>query len=264
MAIKAQEENRLPDRHRVRWAIWAPLAVVLCAAVGVGVYFLVAGGDEPQTPAVAAGRSPSASASPSPVASPTANTLRSVVVVTPANGKKLPVGEQVRITVRVIPAASAAEVRVTVNGRAIESPLMHRPYAVDWTPPTEANYSIAAEAFSATGETVRSTAVEVTAVRPEEPAPQPVQPADGTMRGWGAFFFASEVYDLAAAEAASVESLGFPVAVLNTIDYANLGKPGQEIWVVCAGPYDTRWEAEVAAEDLRAAGMAGAYAKEIY
>lgn len=77
-------------------------------------------------------------------------------------------------------------------------------------------------------------------------------------------FYAAEDYAVARADAERVRAMDFPTAVLNTIDYANLGKPGQEVWVVCAGLYATRAVAEGAAERLAASGVSDACAKEIY
>jgi hypothetical protein len=255
-----------PGAGRRLWPVWAGLALVLCAALGAGLYFLLRNGDTSPGGAAQGSVSVSPVASPMPAASPSPVVPQSVVVVTPADGTSVAVGEVVHITVRVVPAASAGEVRVAVNGHSVGTPLIDRPYAVDWVPGAEANYSIVAEALAEDAQAVRSDPVVITARRQSEPDPPsaPEEPDDGTLRGWGAFFYASESYDVAEARAAEVRGLGFPAAVLNTIDYVNLGKPGQEVWVVCAGPYASHAEAAAAADGLAAAGVPGAYAKEIY
>jgi len=105
--------------------------------------------------------------------------------------------------------------------------------------------------------------VEVSAPQEPEPVPQPA-PATGSMPSppfWGAFCYANE--DRAAAEsmARQAEAAGFPMLVLDTAEYSTIGKPGQSIWVVCAGPYDTEAEAAQASGRLGGAGFSGAYAK---
>jgi len=83
-------------------------------------------------------------------------------------------------------------------------------------------------------------------------------------RWWGAFYVASQSLEVAAEQAVRGSEAGYQVYVLNTLDYASLGKAGEEWWAVCAGMYATKVEAETAAALLAADGFSGAYAKEVY
>lgn len=80
---------------------------------------------------------------------------------------------------------------------------------------------------------------------------------------WGAFVAADADPAVAASMASKVEAAGYDALVLDTADYDSIGKPGQSIWVVCAGPYFSESEAQSAADGLKVSGYPTAYAKVV-
>jgi ABC-type lipoprotein export system ATPase subunit len=252
------------DRRGRRLALWVAVACAICIAGVLGAVWLWPGGEAKQGTSTA---HTMVSGSPSPSSTKAPLDVESVGVVTPVQGKKLAVGETVRISVKVLPAASARSVQILVNGNVTGPRLMHPPFQVLWKPTAEANYSIVALAVSRSGSSTKSDPVAIIATAPTPSpvtAPPTGAPTTSSATEWGAFLYASENWGPAQAKADRVRAMGFPAAVLNTIDYDNLGKPGQAVWVVCAGPYSTQQEAQAATVSLAQHGITGAYAKEIF
>ena len=67
---------------------------------------------------------------------------------------------------------------------------------------------------------------------------------------WGAFYCANHDRDKADQVAAVGETEGWNTLVLDTLDYDSLGEPGESMWVICAGPFDTEAEAEAVVQQM--------------
>jgi len=80
---------------------------------------------------------------------------------------------------------------------------------------------------------------------------------------WGVFIYANADRMDAESEAQRLQDFGYPALVLDTAMYGTIGKPGQSIWVVCAGPYATKVEADGVADELKSLSWPSAYAKQV-
>ncbi len=107
---------------------------------------------------------------------------------------------------------------------------------------------------------------ELVQVPPEEPSPVETKAdePDLTTPFWGAFCGGvSSTKSVSEKHANKVEADGYPALVLNLADYDSIGAPGDDRWVVCAGPYDTKSEAEAVSGELTDLGYGTAYAKKV-
>ena len=69
---------------------------------------------------------------------------------------------------------------------------------------------------------------------------------------WGAFYCAGSNKQKAIEAAQVGQDAGFNTLVLWTGDYGGIGRSGDEMWVICAGPFSTRAEAQGAVDRMRA------------
>ena len=69
---------------------------------------------------------------------------------------------------------------------------------------------------------------------------------------WGAFYCAGSNKQKAIEAAHVGQDAGFSTLVLWTGDYDGIGRSGDEMWVICAGPFRSRAEAQGAADRMRA------------
>lgn len=128
-----------------------------------------------------------------------------------------------------------------------------------------------------TAETILSAPTETATPQPPPPSsqtqtdtaasPPPPPPRRGKLitwsagrTGWTIFLHSVVSTDAARAQARRAVRSGLRAGVLNSSDYASL-RPGY--YVVFAGVYDGREEAEAALEDTREQGYPGAYVRQI-
>jgi hypothetical protein len=112
-----------------------------------------------------------------------------------------------------------------------------------------------------------------------EPSPEPSSepPSSPETPFWGAFYCASHNHDKAEQTAEVGRQAGFSTLVLWTDDYSSIGRPDDPVWVICAGPFASKSEAEEAVRRMRAEAtelealapklkipFGGAYAKEVW
>ena len=97
------------------------------------------------------------------------------------------------------------------------------------------------------------------------PVTPPTGPAPGSLQTpfWAGFYFASKDQATSEAEAAQLRSQGFSAVVLYTPNYTTIGTPGKPMWVVGAGPYQTKAEAAAACDQLRGLGKPSPYPKQV-
>jgi hypothetical protein len=69
---------------------------------------------------------------------------------------------------------------------------------------------------------------------------------------WGAFYCAGSNKKKAIEAAQVGHDAGWRTLVLWTGDYGGIGTPGDEKWVICAGPYPSRSKAQSAVDDMGA------------
>lgn len=105
-----------------------------------------------------------------------------------------------------------------------------------------------------------------------EPTPEPVPaPAPAPAASyepppapfWGVFVGADAERGLLEAKAATLRAEGFTPYIFNTIDYSTIGKPGQSIWVLSAGAWDSQAEADAEVSHLQGYGYTNAYSKRV-
>jgi hypothetical protein len=197
----------------------------------------------------------------------TRNAHPSVQIIAPAPGDKVRGGSTVRVAAVASGFASRARLRLVVDGSAIGPARSGRTCSFLWhTPTSSRDCVIRVVASTSDGVVVRSVD---TRVKVDYAAPVSTSGGQSTAEAagshwWGAFYYASKSLSEAEGQADRGTSAGYSTYVLNTLDYANLGKPGEKWWVVCAGKYGTYADAQAAAAMLRADGFSGAYAKEVY
>lgn len=190
-----------------------------------------------------------------------------VRLIAPAAGDKVAGGSLVHVAAVTSGIAGSVKLRLVVDGSVTGPARTGTSCSFPWNPPKSATDCVLrVVATTADGLVVRSENVRVK-VKYAAPASAtgdlPVAEAAGS-HWWGAFYYASKSLSEAQSQSARGSSAGYSTYVLNTLDYANLGKPGEKWWVVCAGKYGTYADAQAAAAMLRADGFSGAYAKEVY
>jgi hypothetical protein len=134
---------------------------------------------------------------------------------------------------------------------------------------------------------VPSGSASPSALASAEPSPEPSpEPSSSTSFEpssspetpfWGAFFCASHDQDKAEQTAEVGRQAGFTTLVLWTDDYSSIGKRDDPMWVICAGPFATKSEAEEAVRRMRAEAtelealapklkipFGGAYVREVW
>lgn len=104
---------------------------------------------------------------------------------------------------------------------------------------------------------------------PASPGPAPVPPVAAPVVDsiqtpfWAGFYFASTDQATSEAEANALRGQGMPAVVLYTPNYRTIGTPGKPMWVVGAGPYQSKAEAAAACDQLRALGKPNPYPKVV-
>jgi hypothetical protein len=190
-----------------------------------------------------------------------------VRLIAPAAGDRVAGGSLVHVAAVTSGFAGGVTLRLVVDGSVIGRAQTGTSCSFPWNAPKNAKDCVLrVVATTADGVVVRSENVRVK-VKYAAPASAtgdlPVADSAGG-HWWGAFYYASKSLSEAQNQSARGSSAGYSTYVLNTLDYANLGKPGEEWWVVCAGKYGTYADAQAAAAMLRADSFSGAYAKEVY
>lgn len=122
----------------------------------------------------------------------------------------------------------------------------------------------APDAPTALSEPLPSQSAAVAAIGTSTPAPPQPSPADSTpttwpgisgrpeMPFWGAFYCAGSNKTKAIQAAQVGRGAGWRTLVLWTGDYASFGSSGKDLWAICAGPYDSRSEAQDVVEQMDA------------
>lgn len=132
---------------------------------------------------------------------------------------------------------------------------------------------------AASTEPSASPGAAVSAEPSPEPAlsPEPTPSSSPETPFWGAFFCASHDQDKAEQTAEVGRQAGFTTLVLWTDDYSSIGRRDDPMWVICAGPFASKGEAEEAVRRMRAEAtelkalapklkipFGGAYVREVW
>lgn len=189
-----------------------------------------------------------------------------VQLIAPASGDSVAGGSTVRVAAVTSGFTGTLRMRLVVDGSVTGRVQVGKTCSFPWHTPKKAANCVLRVVATTDGVVVSSDRVRVH-VKYSAPASPSGENSTGDTSGshwWGSFYYASKRLNEAESQAARGSSFGYSTYVLNTLDYANLGKPGEEWWVVCAGKYGSYAEAQAAAVALRADGFSGAYAKEVY